>query len=99
MSSQLELLGWAPGIFSRARPEVCSEQHLKVPKDKSQMSPVSPPTSGQTLACLSSLPHLLILVSLSLPPRKVLNTFSNQYLKEVSETAVESSRPSTQPQV
>lgn len=42
--------------------------------------------------------QLLILVSLSLSLMKVLNTFSNQYLKEVSETAVESSRPSTQPQ-
>lgn len=105
MSSHMKLLGWAQGIFSRARPEVCSEQHLKVPKDKSQMSRFS---TRQDLLEVEKhyhvsvhhtpLLHLLILVSLSLPPMKVLNTFSSQYLKEVSETVVESSRPSIQPQ-
>nr|KAF6480569.1 KxDL motif containing 1 [Molossus molossus] len=44
-SCQLEFLDWAQGIFSRARSDVYSE-HLKVSKDKSQMSPVLAPQSG-----------------------------------------------------
>uniref|UniRef100_A0A8C2NWI1 KxDL motif-containing protein 1 n=1 Tax=Capra hircus TaxID=9925 RepID=A0A8C2NWI1_CAPHI len=46
----------------------------------SRPSPPSPPL------------RLLILVFLPLPPMKVLNPFSNHYLKEVSETVVEGSR-------
>ncbi|XP_065730460.1 kxDL motif-containing protein 1 isoform X1 [Phocoena phocoena] len=46
-------------VGCRARPEVCSEQHLKVPRDQSQMSSVpapwsGPPQGGQALSCLSS---------------------------------------------
>ncbi|XP_058419783.1 kxDL motif-containing protein 1 isoform X2 [Diceros bicornis minor] len=41
------------------RPEVCSDQHSKVPRDQSQMSPApapcsGPPEGGQALSCLSS---------------------------------------------